>query len=99
MYKLASPVHNAKEKEFQIVIDGEVAAYVQYEIDLKEKTMDLFHTVTEESHRGKGLAGKVVLAAFQCAKGQSLKIIPTCTYIATFLKRNPAWKDQVVQSE
>eukprot|EP00466_Bigelowiella_natans_P012452 jgi/Bigna1/85763/estExt_fgenesh1_pg.C_60044 len=98
MYELASPVHNAKVKEFQIVIDGKVAAYVQYEIDLKEKTMDLQHTVTETDHRGKGLAGKVVLAAFQYAKAQSLKIIPTCTYIATFLRKNPEWKDQVIDS-
>mmetsp|Transcript_19611 Transcript_19611/g.37982 ORF Transcript_19611/g.37982 Transcript_19611/m.37982 type:complete len:97 (+) Transcript_19611:53-343(+) len=90
-------VHNEKDRQFELHSgkDG-VVAYVMYSIDKKASTIDLEHTFTDENHRGKGNAAKVVRAAFQYAKENNLKVIPSCTYIPVFVKKNPEWKDRVV---
>jgi len=80
------------------VSGSEVLAYVQYELDRPACTLDLLHTFTNPAHRGKGLAAKVVTAAFEYAKESNLKVIPSCTYIPVFVRKNPKWKPFVVSS-
>mmetsp|Transcript_9562 Transcript_9562/g.14346 ORF Transcript_9562/g.14346 Transcript_9562/m.14346 type:complete len:101 (+) Transcript_9562:45-347(+) len=93
--------HNTAEKAFEFLtdVDGKkiAIAYVQYELDSKANILDLQHTFSDPAYRGKGLAGKVVKAAFEYAKANKLKVQPTCTYIPVFVKRNPEYKDLVAK--
>ena len=52
--------------------------------------MDMDHTFTPESMRGRGIAEHVTMAAFQHCEREGYKVMPTCTYISgTFLSRHP----------
>ncbi|KHO47807.1 MAG: hypothetical protein QT00_C0002G0469 [archaeon GW2011_AR5] len=80
-----------KEGEFFIVVDGK-KALLDYTVSGKK--MDIFHTFTDPELRGQGLAEKLCIAAFEHAKSNGLKIIPTCPYVKdTFLRKHPEWND------
>jgi len=49
--------------------------------------LDFYHTYVPEPFRGKGLAEKVVTAGFRYAKEKGLKVIPTCSYVASLVSR------------
>ena len=50
--------------------------------------LDCFHTFVPESGRGKGLAGKLVIFAFEYCIKNNCKIKPSCSYISdSFLKK------------
>ncbi len=57
--------------------------------------IDIYHTFTPEKLRGRGIAGKLAEAAFEYAKKNNLKVIPTCPYIPKFLETHPEWKKVV----
>eukprot|EP01052_Picozoa_sp_SAG31_P036019 SAG31_NODE_4431_length_3236_cov_2.397832_6_plen_95_part_01 len=60
--------------------------------------LDLEHTWTPVAQRGMGRAARVVRAAFEYAKFTGRKIVPSCTYIPTFVARNPELAGQCVAS-
>ncbi|PIW70604.1 MAG: GNAT family N-acetyltransferase, partial [Ignavibacteriales bacterium CG12_big_fil_rev_8_21_14_0_65_30_8] len=43
--------------------------------------------------RGKGVAEKIVTEAFNYAKENDLKVIPTCPYINYFLSKNEEFRN------
>ena len=84
-----------KEGEFFTVIGGK-KALLDYTVSGKK--MDLFHTFTDPELRGQGLAEKLCIAAFEHAKSNGLKIIPTCEYVRdSFLKKHPELNAMVEQ--
>jgi predicted GNAT family acetyltransferase len=86
------PTVNKEEKRFVIYAEGK-EVYVKFEI--KNNKMDLDHTYTNPELRGKGLAALVVRAALQFAKGNNLKVIPTCSYVRSFISKNEEYQELV----
>jgi predicted GNAT family acetyltransferase len=82
-----------EEKRFVMNIDGK-EVYVEFE--MKNNKMDLDHTYTNPGLRGRGLAAQVVRAALEYAKENSLKVIPTCSYVRSFINKNEEYKKLVV---
>lgn len=82
-------IHDKENNRFLIEIEG-FESFVEY--SLYENVMELYHTYTPPQLRGKGLAEKVVRAAIEYAKENNLVIIPSCSYVAVFLQRNPEYK-------
>ncbi len=61
-------------------------------------TLDFYHTYVPDEFRNKGLAEKVVEAAFRYAQEHRLKVIPTCPYISdAFLRRRKEFLPLVKQ--
>ncbi|AFH50759.1 Putative acetyltransferase [Ignavibacterium album JCM 16511] len=83
-------IHDKVNNRFVINIDG-LDSFVEY--SLNEKEMNLYHTYTPPQLRGKGLAEKVVLSAIEYAKENSLKVIPSCSYVAVFMQRHPEYSE------
>ena len=80
-----------KPGEFFVIVNGKKAV-LDYTMSGKE--MDIFHTFTDPDLRGQGLAEKLCIAAFEHAKKNGLRVVPTCPYVRdTFLKRHPEWND------
>ena len=55
------------------------------------------HTYTDPGLRGKGLAAHVVRAAFEYAKENNLKVVPTCSYVQAFIKRNDEYSELIAE--
>ena len=85
--------HEPENKRFVIYAEGK-EAIVEYK--KTNKVLDLYHTFTDPSLRGKGFAAQVVRAAFEFAKENNLKVIPTCSYVRIFVKRYDEYKELVV---
>ena len=86
------PPVNKEEKRFVIYAEGK-EVYVKFE--MKNNKMDLDHTYTNPELRGKGLAALVVRAALEFAKGNNLKVIPTCSYVRSFISKNEEYQELV----
>jgi len=87
--------HDTLKERFYIEINDDKAVL---DYTIKEDKIDLFHTYTPVSYRGEGLAGKLVEHAFNYAKENNLKVIPSCPFIPYFLEKNPQYKKLVVEN-
>jgi len=85
-------IHDQKNSEFKICFPVEGNAILQYKKQ-DEKTVDMFHTFTPDSLRGRGIAAKLAQAAMIWASEKNLKVIPSCWYLKdVFLPQNPQFK-------
>jgi len=83
---------NDKENNiFVTKVDGK-EAYLRYSFR-GENIIDFIFTYTPPELRGKGVAEKIVTEAFNYAKENDLKVIPTCPYINYFLSKNEEFRN------
>lgn len=78
--------HDETDNKFYTVVDGS-EAYLRYLVKDKN-TIELFKTYVPPELRDRGLAGDIVRKGLNFAEENNLKIIPTCSYVATFIKRH-----------
>jgi len=86
-----TPQKNKLRQCFEITIDGKVAllAYEKRGEDLLVFT----HTFVPEELRGQNLAALLTKAALDDARRQGKKVVPQCSYVATYLERNKGYAD------
>jgi len=85
-------IHEKENERFVIYTEGN-EVYVEYTMTGKE--INLYHTYTHPALRGKGLAAQVVRAALEFAKENNLRVIPTCSYVQSFITKNAEYKDLI----
>lgn len=61
--------------------------------------INLWHTEVDPALRGRGVANALARAAFDYARKNSLRVIPTCPFVQEWLKRHPEELDIVVPAE
>lgn len=82
--------HNIERSRYEITREGGTA-FAEY-----ERRGDLIvatHTVTPAALRGQGLAGQLVRAMLADARGQGLKVVPECSYVAAYFASHPEEQD------
>lgn len=81
--------HNQAEHRFEVEVDGllSVADYT-----LRDGRMTFTHTFVPDALRGRGLAEKLVRAGLGHAQAERLKVVPACSYVATFIQRHPEFQ-------
>jgi predicted GNAT family acetyltransferase len=57
-----------------------------YELAAGEMTFT--HTFVPPELRGRGIAEALVRTALEYAKAERLRVIPACSYVATFIRRH-----------
>ncbi len=55
--------------------------------------LDLYSTYVPPADRGRGLAASLVEAAVRYARDQGFRIIPSCWYVAQWIRRHPEHAD------
>jgi predicted GNAT family acetyltransferase len=83
---------NPAEHRFEARLDGEVA-FAEYR--LKPGQIVLPHTVVPPAFEGKGVASALARAAFGYAREHGLTVIPTCPFMAGWVKKHPEAQDIV----
>ncbi|MBI4020467.1 MAG: N-acetyltransferase [Candidatus Aenigmarchaeota archaeon] len=88
--------HDKVGQKFYIALGEDKEALLAYtEVN---DVMDLHHMFVPEEARGQGLAEQLALAAFEFARKNHMRIIPSCPYIRdTFLKEHPECMDLVTR--
>jgi predicted GNAT family acetyltransferase len=57
--------------------------------------LDLTHTKVPPAAEGGGIGAALVRAALEHARHEGLKVVPTCPFVRTYLKRHTEFADLV----
>ncbi len=81
--------HDKDNERFVAEIEGH-EAYLSY--DLFADKINFSFVYTPRELRSKGVAKIIVEHAFNYAKENNLKVIPTCSYVRAFVERYDSYK-------
>ena len=79
--------------EYQLDVDGQIATLRFHQ--KPGAAVDLFSTFVPPAGRGRGVAARLVGVALDDLRAKGEKIIPTCSYLGTYLERHPEDRDLV----
>ncbi len=82
--------HAAAEHRFKMDVDG-TQGYVEYEE--ANGVMTITHTIVPAAIGGRGIAGQLVQAALDHARGAGLKVVPSCSYADDWMRKHPEYQD------
>lgn len=82
--------HDAAARRFTVELDGHRA---ELEYQLHGGTLAITHTGVPEAIGGRGIAARLVEAAFAHARAAGLKVRPSCSYAAAWVERHPEVRD------
>jgi predicted GNAT family acetyltransferase len=86
-------VNNEAESRFEVsTLEG--LAELRYKT-LRNGTLVLVHTEVPPTMAGRGIAGRLAVAAFELARARGVQVVVLCPYVTTFIKRHPEYKDLV----
>lgn len=83
-------VNNTETSRFEAVVEGNTA-FAEYR--LQPGAIVLPHTVVPPELEGRGIAGALARFAFAHARKAGLKVVPTCPYMASWVKKHPEEQD------
>jgi predicted GNAT family acetyltransferase len=81
-------IHNRAKERFEIWIDG---ALSELNYRLQGRTFVIHHTGVPPALEGHGIAGRLTQAALDYAAGESLSVLPLCSYAAAYIQRHPRY--------
>lgn len=85
--------NHADHHRFEAVSEGKVAGYVEYNV-LTDSIM-LTHTEVLPEHEGKGIGSFLARESMQAARAMGKRVIPSCPFIATWLRKHPDFIDLI----
>ena len=96
MSETPNVVMNEATHRFEIALEGETA-FAEYRLDSGRGEIVLPHTVVPDAFAGRGFAGALATYAFGWARGHGLKVVPTCAFMASWIKKHPEAQDLVAE--
>ncbi len=88
-----SVVHNVSLRRFEDQTGDAPLSFLSYTFEGDCVVFD--HTFVPDELRGQGIAAKLARAALEESRQRRWKVIPRCSYVAAFIKRNPQFADLV----
>jgi len=85
--------HDPAGRRFVAERDGQVAELTYREHDAR--TLDFNHTYVPAALRGGGVAGALAAHALDWARASGRKVVPSCPYVAAYLRKHPEYADLV----
>lgn len=83
-------VRNDAEHRFEIHEGNQIAQLVY---DESGDTIALVHTEVPPSLEGEGYGGALAKAALDYARNQNLRVVPSCPFVAAYIRRHPEYQD------
>jgi uncharacterized protein len=78
--------HDAAARRFTLSSGASVAVLDYREID--SSTLEYYHTFVPPPMRGRRVASRLVEQALRYAQAHNLNVIPTCPFVAAFIRKN-----------
>lgn len=82
--------HVRDQQRFLTDVDG-VQALLDYHLNGDQ--LVITHTLVPDAIGGRGIAGDLVKAAFEYARGAGYKVRPACSYAAAWAERHPEYSE------
>lgn len=77
----------AQEGRYTIAVDGETVGLAEYTDHDNQRVF--YHTEVDPAFGGRGLATILLEKALDDARDQGKRIVPSCSMVATVLKKHP----------
>lgn len=74
-------------KRFEARVDGKLAGFIQYQV--RPDAVVLVHTQVLDEFEGKGVGSVLVRRVLDDIRARDGKIIPTCPFVAEYIRRHP----------
>jgi predicted GNAT family acetyltransferase len=84
---------NKDRFRYELVVDGEVVAFVQY--NMRGGRILLVHTEVPDAYSGHGYATTLVAGALDDIRRRGLEIVPVCPFVERYIERHPEYDDMV----
>jgi predicted GNAT family acetyltransferase len=81
---------------YEARVDGSLAGFTEYE--LTYDSIVFTHTEVDAAFEGRGVAGELARQALDDVRRRRLHVVPLCPFIASWIRRHPAYADLVSQS-
>ncbi len=82
--------HNKNASKFFTINEGKESV-LEY-IMVNSKTINMIHTYVPVEMRGRQIAASLVEAGLEYAEENNLKVIPSCSYVRTYINGNEKYK-------
>lgn len=84
--------HDTSATRFTAESEGQLA---ELAYRLEAGSLVIEHTGVPEAIGGRGIAGALVKAALDYAREAGLRVVPSCSYAAEYIRRHPEYADLV----
>jgi len=84
--------HNEDAQRFETTIDGHTG-YISYQD--QGDTLVYDHTIVPSELGGKGVGSALVKHALDYARSHDKKVVPQCSFVATYIKKRPEYAELV----
>jgi len=84
--------HDPAARQFRVGEGGD-AAVLQYRRSAERIT--LLHTEVPKALRGHGVAQRLARAALEYAKNESLRVVPLCPFVQSYVRKHPEYRDLI----
>jgi predicted GNAT family acetyltransferase len=82
--------HDPAEQRFSLKLGDALAVLDYHRVDAS--TLDYRHTFVPPRMRGRGIASALTAYALRYAREQDVKVIPSCPFVAAFVRRHPEYE-------
>jgi predicted GNAT family acetyltransferase len=89
--------HNVARQRFEAQAGDSASAFLSYRVE--GERVILKHTFVPDALRGQGIAADLVRVALEEARQRRWKIVPRCSYVASFIESHPEFGDLVDRQE
>lgn len=84
-------VHNPAASRFEMAIEEEQAV-VNYRL-VGDDTYNLYYAGVPPQFEGRGFGSRLIQGALEQIKAEGKKFIPTCPFIAAYVRRHPEYQE------
>lgn len=88
-------IHNRDANRFEMAI-GDKQGVVNYRM-VGDDTYNLFYAGVPPELEGRGYGGRLVHGALEQIKAEGKRFIPTCPFIAAYVRRHPEYAEFVAR--
>ena len=84
--------NNEAEQRYEARVNGRLAV-IDYR--LAGDRLALIHAGVPKELQGRGIAARMTRTALEDARARRLVVIPSCPYVAAYIRRHPEYRDLV----
>ena len=85
--------HEPENSRFVVALADGLAVLEYARVDAA--TLDYHHTFVPPPLRGQGIASRLAEHALQYALDEDLAVVPSCPFVAAYIRRNPRFEKLV----
>lgn len=86
---------NREERRFEMPLEDGQLCLINYVLSGDGQTVMLTHTKVPFDYTGRGYGSQLVAGTLKNIRERGMKVIPSCSFVAGYIRRNPEWEEIV----